>query len=735
MITIRRLISLCACIFFLGVISEGQAVNRAWINFYDTTDLKVNALCGGVNLPQFSKIDLNNDTLDDLFIFDKEGFVRLTFINKGEPNVPDYHFAPDYIDNFPSLKHWVLLRDYNCDGIEDIFAYSQTGGAAGFEVYTGSYDSNDEIQFSLDYPLLLFPGSNGAMINLYVSKIDYPAVDDIDGDGDLDIVTFTLAGSWVEYYKNQSVELGYGCDTLIFNYEDDCWGRFVEDNLTNNVLQSPRMDSCMFKNFAPGGGIRHAGSTLLTYDADNDCDKELVLGDISFDNLVHQTNMGNCDTAWMQGKDQSFPNYDVPAVIPFFPAAFYLDLNNDGLKDLVASPSASAVSENYETVHFFQNVNSNEFPIFEFVKGDYLVDEMTDYGSGSAPTFFDYDHDGLLDLLVGSFGDRNSSGIQQGRLILYRNTGTPTTPVFTLEDDDYLEIKQLNLRGIHPTTGDVDGDGDADLLFGTSDGILFFYENQGGPVNPAQFGIPIVKYGNIDVGAFSTPQLVDVDFDDKVDLLIGERNGNLNYFHNNGTSTVPQFDSITNAFGGVDTRTLGYVTGYSAPNLFSKNGSFNLLVGSENRSLLEYSDIDGNLNGNFSELGAFGEIFEGNWTRVATADLNADGSLEYMVGNQRGGLALYSDGVLFSNTKELEAQNINQFTIIPNPANTRFTIASGIDSYDYSIHDALGKLVRTGRGHRSTQIDASSFRTGMYFVSLVSADGERYVQRLVIAKN
>jgi hypothetical protein len=38
--------------------------------------------------------------------------------NLGNP----YVFAPEYAKNFPPLKNWVLLRDYDGDGIKDIFS-------------------------------------------------------------------------------------------------------------------------------------------------------------------------------------------------------------------------------------------------------------------------------------------------------------------------------------------------------------------------------------------------------------------------------------------------------------------------------------------------------------------------------------------------------------------------------------------------------------------------------------
>lgn len=39
---------------------------------------------GGVNAPQFSGCDLNGDGIKDLFVFDREGGVVLTYLSNGD---------------------------------------------------------------------------------------------------------------------------------------------------------------------------------------------------------------------------------------------------------------------------------------------------------------------------------------------------------------------------------------------------------------------------------------------------------------------------------------------------------------------------------------------------------------------------------------------------------------------------------------------------------------------------
>ncbi|HEU4718343.1 MAG TPA: VCBS repeat-containing protein, partial [Bacteroidia bacterium] len=52
---------------------------------------------GGVNFAQFSEIDLNQDGVMDLFVFDRTGNKISTYINNGTAGQVDYHYAPEYI--------------------------------------------------------------------------------------------------------------------------------------------------------------------------------------------------------------------------------------------------------------------------------------------------------------------------------------------------------------------------------------------------------------------------------------------------------------------------------------------------------------------------------------------------------------------------------------------------------------------------------------------------------------
>ena len=59
------------------------------------------ALAGGLNQPQFSPYDFNQDGTMDLFIFDRTGNKVLIFIAVTVKGVTNYRYDPSYEDFFP----------------------------------------------------------------------------------------------------------------------------------------------------------------------------------------------------------------------------------------------------------------------------------------------------------------------------------------------------------------------------------------------------------------------------------------------------------------------------------------------------------------------------------------------------------------------------------------------------------------------------------------------------------
>lgn len=686
---------------------------------------------GALNNPEFSEIDIDGDGIKDLFVFDKEGDKVLTFKNHGTTDSIDYTHQPEWEVLFPdSLRYFTLLRDYNCDGIEDAFSFYQNlqTGEAGIMLHRAGRTANNLVTFDLVTKALQYNDiGQTSLHNIFLTLIDIPAIDDIDGDGDLDVLAFANGNGYLQWYSNQSVELGYGCDSLLFERQDDCWGRFYESGLGASPSLSPNVDSCFglagWQALRTESGV-HAGTTLLTLDANNDQVKELVQGNVTYSNLNLMSNTGSADTAFISSLDPNFPSTSLSVDIDFFPAAFYLDINNDNKKDFIASPNNYNLAVNDQVAWLYMNSGATNQPILSFEQSDFLVEDMLEFGTNAAADFVDLNGDGLLDMVVGNYGVFATSSIYRSGLQYWVNTGTTTNPVFSVQNQDLGALQQYNFRRLVPAFGDLDGDGDEDIIIGLNNGELLYVQNTSFNSIPT-FATPIPFYDSIDVGQFASPDLVDLDRDGDLDLVVGERNGNLNYYENRGTAQSPDFSSTANSasFGFIDTRLPGALEGSSAPHFWDNNGTFYVFVGSESGEIWTYNNIDGNLTGSFNRISTdFDLIDEGKHSIPAMADITNDGKPELIVGNKRGGLAVFgSDDITSSTATENTSLSCK---IYPNP--TKEGIFLSVESvvekdFRLEILDALGRSLKTFRFNSSethSYIDLSDYAAGLYFIRL-----------------
>jgi hypothetical protein len=405
---------------------------------------------------------------------------------------------------------------------------------------------------------------------------------------------------------------------------------------------------------------------------------------------------------------------------------------------MLSCPTELALGEAVtdSVVWFYENTSADTIWL-DFQKKNFLVEDMIELGSGASPALVDVNADGLLDLIVGHFGYTDTLQTYRTALTYYQNTGTATQPAFTLQTFDYGGLSVLNRRGLYPTFGDLDGDGDLDLMLGNLDGTIIQVTNTAGAGNPMAWATPQPNYKGIDVGDASTPQLVDIDRDGDLDLMLGNYIGRLYYFENVGTATVPGFSATptSNTFG-FDLNSYG--SGNAAPHFYDNNGVFELYLGHENGTLIHLDNIDGNITGVYDTLDLeFGQIFMGRNTTVAIADIDRDDTLDYVVGNIRGGLSFYSAGsgnpVSISKTPIETALPLA--SIFPNPStgmvNIRFSAPS--ENMNVSVFDALGRVVTQAKfSNREIQyqLNLSELESGIYFLQLQMADGKREVHKL-----
>ena len=696
------------------VLKNGNYLDLAW--------------SGGQNNAQFSEIDYDFDGDNDLFVFDRS-HDQVRLYRHEVANVQHYYVSdPAGFLRFPAgLRYRAYCADYNQDGKNDLFCYT----IGGLRVYKNVGNASVGLQWE-QYSNYITSNYNGPELNLYISSADIPAIVDVEGDGDLDILTYHIGGEYLQYHQNQSQELYGHSDSLIFELKNSCWGGYREDVTTNGVFLSDNSGPCNGSNVPnpelPVGSEpkAHAGSTVLALDYDNSGVLDLILGDVSYTNMMLLINGGTVPNANsdMVSMNTNFPSNTTPVNMQLFPAGFYVDVNFDGKKDLVVTPNANNVSENETSVLFYKNTGANTQPNFVYQTKSFLQNEMIAHGTAASPQIVDLNNDGLLDLVVSNFYAYKATNLKESRLAYYQNTGSPSNPAFTQVDVNFLNLAQSNLGlRLFPTFGDVNGDGKVDMLLGLENGSLAYYQNTTSGSNPS-FAAPILNYsdqsGNvISAGQYASPQLFDLNNDGKLDLILGKKTGELMYYQNTGSTTNPSFILLNTTLGLVDTDSLT-PDGYSVPHFFRYLDTTYLMLGAHDGAIHFYDSIDAHLTTgqSFHErsadfLGLKAAI--GAYSSCFITDIDQDGHLDLFVGQDLGGLYRMEDepGSTLSIMDEIQ----HSLRVYPNPATTELTILSDQSSEMLDVYAFDGRWMCTWDVSFGTTIfSLADFDAGLYIL-------------------
>lgn len=696
---------------------------------------------GGLRAGQFSNIDFNGDGKNDLFVFDRNGDQVLPFVKTGEVESLDYRFAPEYIPIFPPLRNWALLIDFNKDSVLDIFTASSKYPGC-IEVWRGKKDQSGRITYKLitfNYGLpeiLQFPISNN-YTQIYVSSIDLPAIADVDNDGDMDIISFEADGSYASFYRNTSVEEKLGLDSLKYVRHDICWGKFAENQFNEKITLSANAFSCSSGLTTVTTGLRHSGSSITVFDNDGDGDMDIILGDIGSPKLTRLINGGTQENAYMTKLESNFPENDVPVNLDYFVGAYYVDVDADGKRDLIVTPNEMNSAESENHVWLYKNVGSDNAPIFRFVKNNFLVEEMAYFNSASHPAFGDINGDGLQDIIMGTGGIQLKNGIKKNRMLLLLNTGTNKNPAYTITDEDYLQFSKYGEQTgrFAPALGDIDNDGDEDLIVGDARGQLYFALNIAGKGKPMVFNTPTYFYSEIFVGQNAKPQIIDLDGDGLKDIVVGEKNNEFNFFKNIGTAALPKFNSEAETLP--NTRQAGklftgnnFETQNGAPYFFKSTNKLLMMMGTEDAGFITYHDIEGNLYSGFKKLSEMtGNIKQGRKVTSSLADIDGDGFLEMAVGNERGGLVFYNTTFKSDTVSSTQVTDLDlNIKIFPNPTFDYIFVKSDLNISEAVLYSTSGVKITDIKFNEPNEI--TNLPQGVYFLKIYFA-GTSVTKKLI----
>jgi hypothetical protein len=375
------------------------------------------------------------------------------------------------------------LVDFDGDGLTDLFI-GTTDGSLGYLRNTGTPEN-----------------ARFEPVTVRLGDIDiatFHELVDIDADGDLDLFCDNRSGG-VEFHRNTSVG-----DNITFFLEDTAFGSFFTGSFNTPAFAD--LDNDNDYDFFLG-----ASSGSLTFYR-NDGDSAMPsfsLVSTFYDSIIA-----------LPGGGRRIPGQPMHG----FSAIEFSDIDNDNDLDLFFGDAFNL------NMYLFPNAGTPVQSDLYYLTDQYLPLNTTGFNH---PTLADIDSDGDQDMVMGV-----ANAADLDNLWLLRNDGTPDSAAFVVATENLISAIDIGSLS-YPAFGDIDADGDFDLLVGRFDGTITLFENTGSPSLPELTKVTDTAFG-INISQHAVPELVDWDADGDLDILVGTGPGYVQYWRNDGDSSVMQ---------------------------------------------------------------------------------------------------------------------------------------------------------------------------------------------------
>jgi hypothetical protein len=617
----------------------------------DAEGLLKNIFSGGHNNLEHQFVDIDGDGDLDISYLDSDQTFGW-FKNIGNKFNPEFEYS---LSNPQGLyfSNWFYFIDIDDDS--DLDYFTSNTDQISFYKNEGSANSpffvlaQDTVLDNEGEPIYSEFGSN-------------PIFVDVDGDDDYDFISGNSAGT-LTFYENIGTAQNFN-----LKFITNIWQNII---IIGGIIDDPR----------------HGASSIDFVDIDNDFDLDLFWGDFFSKSLYVIENQGTPTNPDMQRISDIYPINSDSVNTSGFNMPRFTDIDGDGDYDLFVSvlydPSVP------QSLMFYENTGSTQSANHILRTKDFL--KTLDVGNNSSPVFVDIDNDGFLDLFIGSLNNPN------GSLHFLENTGTASSPSFYYSDSAYFNITSDLV--LSPAFGDLDNDGDFDLLVGKLNGTLDVYSNTGDPATPffSNGNVLLNNLGEvIDIGSSVTPFLIDVDGDADIDLVIGGFNGRFSFYENTGNPTTYEFTSNPSYFSTLD------IGDNSTPYLIDYNidGALDLFSGSRKGEFFYFRNDGSNSAPVWTEVTNqfLPDNFGGN-TFPCFADIDNDTDLDLFLGNVKGGLYLYINSEI-TNVADRGLKPVDNYSLeaFPNPFNpgTQIRIITKeAQKTTIEIFNLLGEKVKT----------------------------------------
>jgi len=551
---------------------------------------------------------------------------------------------------------------------------------------------------------------------------------DLDADGDLDFVSGGYTG--LHYYQNTGlnteayyVEIenvfanvvagenpaptladvdGDGDFDLAFGLSEDGRVKYVPN--TGNATTPEFLESNSQMWFDVG-----LFAYPLFFDLNGDNLIDLLIGKDSHGFNYYQNSGDSANFIWTN-KSSLFQNVGTDT---YWNSPSLVDLTGDGKIDLLYGTASGPIK-------FFKNTGTNAAPIW--TENLTLFGGTIDIGGASSPVLFDFDYDGDFDMISGS---------QMGEIKYFENTGTKTSPAWLEKSSIFTSIDHSIYSAV--TVGDIDNDQVPELIVGDLSGNLYVHKKSG-----TSYPVVTNLLSEFNFGSWSVPRLVDFDFDNDLDLIVANEDGDLEYLENSGNADSVSWHIIPDFFGTLN----GDNSCVPEPIDFDKDGDIDLFLGNIWSELNYYK----NENNSFVlDNSVINGITTSQNTTPALADLDNDGDFDLIVGNYGGTFNYYRNNspVNIKNDDIPIPVNFELSQNYPNPFNPSTIISYAIPTANHVkiiVYNSIGQIISTlvneykQAGSYNLTFDASSLTSGIYFYRIETTDNFSDVKKMLLVR-